>query len=45
MIAIVDYGAGNLHSVQRALAHAGASTREAVLRAAGRAVDELLAAL
>ena len=27
MIAIVDYGVGNLHSVQRALAHAGASAR------------------
>ena len=27
MIAIVDYGVGNLHSVERALAHAGASAR------------------
>ena len=27
MIAIVDYGAGNLHSVERALVHAGAQPR------------------
>jgi glutamine amidotransferase len=27
VIAIVDYGVGNLHSVQRALAHAGADAR------------------
>lgn len=38
MIAIVDYGAGNLHSVQNALSHLGAETivsssRETILRA------------
>ncbi len=27
MIAIVDYGAGNMHSIARALEHVGASVR------------------